>query len=198
MRAQARPVEPPAGGHEHEQVVVVTAPDDDRPQQRAERDALQLGALLGAAGSPGADDTVGRAGGCERVESRRGLVGRHGGNCTGASARRRGEQSVGDHVESPLDDPVALPRIDRAPAEQHGRPVHGDPSVFLDAGPGHREQAGAVELVQRPGKDVVRRRIVRHVEIRRAGSERDREQPWFVQGEPDVLAAAGAEALGRD
>ena len=43
---------------------------------------------------------------------------------------------MSDHVESPLDDPVALPRIDGAPAEQHGRPVHGDPRVLLDAGPG--------------------------------------------------------------
>jgi hypothetical protein len=42
---------------------------------------------------------------------------------------------MGDHVESPFDDPVALQRIDRVSAEQRRRPVHGDPRVLLDAGP---------------------------------------------------------------
>ena len=41
VRAQLRPVEPPAARDQHEQVVVGRAPDEDRAQQRPELDALE-------------------------------------------------------------------------------------------------------------------------------------------------------------
>ncbi len=56
--SQLRPVEPPARGHEHEQVVVLATAHDDRSQQRAERYALHRGALLGAVGLRGPDDPM--------------------------------------------------------------------------------------------------------------------------------------------
>ena len=63
MGAHLRPVEAPAAGHEHEHVVVLAAPDDDRPQQGTELDPLELGALLGAVGALGPDDVGRDAGG---------------------------------------------------------------------------------------------------------------------------------------
>ena len=56
MGPELGPVEAPSGRHQHEQVVVLAAADDDRPQQRPERDALEGGALLGAARALGAHD----------------------------------------------------------------------------------------------------------------------------------------------
>ena len=67
--ADLRPVEAAAAGHEHEDVVVLAAPDDDRPQQGPELDALELGALLGAVGALGPDDAVRDAGGVDRRRS---------------------------------------------------------------------------------------------------------------------------------
>ena len=48
MGAQPRPVEAAAGRHEDEQVVVVATTHDDRPQQRAQRDALERRRLSSA------------------------------------------------------------------------------------------------------------------------------------------------------
>ena len=73
MRAQLRPVEPPAGRDQHEQVVVVATAHDDRAQQGIERDALELGRLLGAGRTGGPDDPVRDAGDGDRP--RRGRVG---------------------------------------------------------------------------------------------------------------------------
>ena len=61
VATELRPVEAAPGRDQHEQVVVLAAADDDGAQQRFERDALHLGALLGAVGGLGADDAVGDA-----------------------------------------------------------------------------------------------------------------------------------------
>jgi hypothetical protein len=56
--AQLRPVEATSAGDEHEDVVVLTPPHHQRSQQRVERNALQLRALLGAAGWLRPEDAV--------------------------------------------------------------------------------------------------------------------------------------------
>ena len=84
MGTQFRPVEAAAGGHEHEQVVVVAPSDDDRAEKATERDPLQRCRLLGAAGPLGHDHPMGDAG--RRDGTRRGRLGVHG----------RGRYSGGD------------------------------------------------------------------------------------------------------
>ena len=71
--AHLRPVEATAAGHEHEQVVVLAAADDDGPQQRPERDALELRALLGAVGTVRPDDAVRDTRRVECLDRRRSL-----------------------------------------------------------------------------------------------------------------------------
>jgi hypothetical protein len=56
MRPKERPVDLSAAWHEDEDVVVGVPPHHDRADQLIRFDALQRGALLGAAGSLGADD----------------------------------------------------------------------------------------------------------------------------------------------
>ena len=67
MGAHLRPVEAASAGDEHEHVVVLATPDDDRAQQGTELDPLELGALLGAAGALCPDDAMGDAGGVDRL-----------------------------------------------------------------------------------------------------------------------------------
>ena len=104
--AQFRPVEPPAGRDEHEDVIVVATADDDRPEQRGERHALQAGAFFGAAGPLGPDDAVGNAGrldGGDR-ERGRGLI-LHAASVPATADRR----STFDDVPAAAEDPP-LPR----------------------------------------------------------------------------------------
>src|SRR5438876_925683 len=56
--AELRPVESATSGHEHEDIVVLATTDDDRPQEGAELDALELCALLGIAGGLRPNDAV--------------------------------------------------------------------------------------------------------------------------------------------
>ncbi len=72
---QLRPVEPAAGRDQHEQVVVLAAADDDRPEQGRQRNSLPLGGLLGAPGGFDPDDPVGHAGRPDRLDRR--SVARH-------------------------------------------------------------------------------------------------------------------------
>ena len=73
-------------------------------------------------------------------------------------------------------------------------PLHAYSSA---AGARHCQQPRRIKLIQRPGQDVVRRGVLGHVQLGRARPERDREQSWLFEREPDVLAAAGTEALRR-
>ena len=90
VRPKLRPVEPPAGRHQHEHVVVRAPPDDDRPQERPEGDPLERRALLGVpAGTVRrrrrARTPRGRAGrACRRRVPRRGV----------RQARARGRSSA--------------------------------------------------------------------------------------------------------
>jgi len=60
---EQRPVDLPAAGDEDEDVIAGAPPHHDRADQPPDLDALQSGALLGAAGSLGAHDPERHAGG---------------------------------------------------------------------------------------------------------------------------------------
>jgi hypothetical protein len=75
VRPQLGPVEPATARHEHEEVVILAAAHDERAEERGDRDALQLGTVLGAARRLRAHDAVtdprGRdSSGCRRVSRR--------------------------------------------------------------------------------------------------------------------------------
>ncbi len=91
MGAQLRPVEAATGGDDDEEVIVIASTHDDRAQEGPDRDALELGAVLGALRALRPDDAVRRAGGDEGVEGGRRRIGfgRHPPTVAGAFMRSR-------------------------------------------------------------------------------------------------------------
>ena len=71
VRPQLRPVDLATSRHQDEHVVVRTTPDHDRPQQLAELDPLERGALLGARGALGSSHLEREPGGLGRCHRRR-------------------------------------------------------------------------------------------------------------------------------
>ena len=134
QRAQGRPVEPATAGDEDEEEVVRRATDEDRAQEAADRDALERGALLGAAGDLRPDDAERDAGGLE------------GGDGRGAGELRAGRSSAQGSA-------ARLPGV----APQRLRARRGVVLILGCAGrtgtsPWRHEAAGARGDRRRPGR----------------------------------------------
>ena len=107
------------------------------------------------------------------------------------------EEAVADHGQRRLDDALALGRRDHPLAQQDRGPVDRGPGRLLGTRPRDGQRAVPVEGVEGRREDVVGRRIVGDVEVRRAGPEGDLEEPGLLEGERDVRPAGRPEVGAR-